>query len=82
MASPLHGDDLAAAAVMYRRLAARVIELAFRDLQAPACAPGDRESARTFLAGSPILLHWCHVAAVDPRRVIARASEICRPLEP
>ena len=76
MASPPFGDDLAAAGVTYRRLAARVIELAFRDLQAPACAAGDRESARTFLAGSPILLHWCQVAALDPRRVIAHARAI------
>jgi hypothetical protein len=38
-------------------------------------APSEhRESARTFLNGSGMLLHWCHVAALDPT-VIARLGE-------
>ena len=64
--------------MMYRRLAIRVIELALRDLTAPACAATDRETARAFLAGSPMLCHWCHVADIDPRRVVAHVTAIRR----
>lgn len=63
-------------AVMYRRLAAGVIERAFKDMIAPACATGDRESAREFLAGSPMLFLWCSIAALDPHRVIAHAMTL------
>jgi hypothetical protein len=67
-------DDPGEAAVTYRRLAVRVIERAFKDMAAPTCPPSDRASAREFLAGSRMLFHWCNVAALDPRRVIARAA--------
>ena len=54
----------------YRHLAMHVLALALRDLSNPAASPGDRESARRFLSGSPMLLHWCRVAARDPCRVV------------
>ncbi len=53
----------------YRRLAMHVLVSALRDLSNPAASPGDRESARRFLTGSPMLFHWCRVAALDPRLV-------------
>ncbi len=53
----------------YRRLAIHVLVRALQDLSNPAASPSDRESARRFLAGSPMLFHWCRVAALDPRRV-------------
>jgi len=54
----------------YRHLAIHVLALALRDLSNPAVSPTDRESARRFLTGSPMLLHWCQVAALDPRLVV------------
>lgn len=69
-------DDTPEEAVTYRRLAAGVIERAFKDMMAPVCATGDRESAREFLAGSPMLFLWCRVAALDPHRVIAHAMTL------
>lgn len=72
-------DDASETAITYRRLAVRVIERAFRDITAPTCPPSDRESAREFLAGSHMLFHWCSVAALDPRRVMARAATLKRP---
>ena len=72
-------DDPNEAAVTYRRLAVHVIERAFRDITAPTCPSGDRQSARNFLAGSRMLFHWCRVAALDPQRVMARAATL-RPL--
>jgi hypothetical protein len=54
----------------YRHLAIHVLALALRDLSNPAASPTDRESARRFLTGSPMLLHWCRVAALDPRLVV------------
>ena len=58
--------------VGYRRLAIRVIELAFRDLE---CASPDlRSSARVFLTGHPLLFLWCDLADIRPARVIARAG--------
>ncbi len=53
----------------YRRLAMHVLVRALQDLSNPAASPSDRESARRFLTGSPMLFHWCRVAALDPRRV-------------
>jgi hypothetical protein len=73
-------DDLVEQAVPHRRLAMRVIERAFKDMVAPGCGAADRETAREFLAGSAMLLHWCRVAMLDPRRVIARAMTLDRPL--
>jgi hypothetical protein len=56
----------------YRRLAIRVIELAFRDLD---CASPDlRRSAYDFLTGHPLLFLWCDLADIRPARVIARAG--------
>jgi len=54
----------------YRRLAMRVIDQALRDLASPAQSASDRESARAFLAGSPMLDHWCEVAEIDPRWLV------------
>jgi hypothetical protein len=62
--------------VTYRRLALHVIHRAFKDMIAPACAVGDRKTATEFLSGSPMLILWCSVAAVDPRSVIARATTL------
>lgn len=63
-------------ALVYRLLAMRVIDRAFKDIVAPGCGAEDRETAREFLAGSPMLRHWCRVAMLDPRRVIARATTL------
>jgi hypothetical protein len=60
----------------YRHLALTVIERAFRDVTSNACSLADRESAREFLVGSAIMRHWCRVAGLDPRRVIAYARRL------
>jgi hypothetical protein len=60
----------------YRHLALTVIERAFRDLPDGACSLVDRESARRFLVGSAIMRHWCRVAGLDARRVIAHARRV------
>jgi hypothetical protein len=67
-----HADTL----LTYKRLAACVIQRAFKDVMTPACAAGDRRSARLFLGGSRMLFHWCSVADLDPRRVMATARTI------
>jgi len=72
-------DNPREAAALYRRLAVRVIELAFKDIAASTCPPGDRLSAREFLAGSLMLFHWCRVASLDPYRVMARAAAVAKP---
>jgi hypothetical protein len=61
----------------YRHLAVRVLERAFNDLANPARS-SDRESARVFLAGSGMLLHWCHVAALDPSCIVSHAEKLMR----
>jgi hypothetical protein len=64
----------------YRRLAMRVIERAFRDLDCPS--PDLRRSARAFLNGHPLLFLWCDLAEIRAARVIARATEalpLCPP---
>ena len=71
-------DGVGEETVGYRRLAIRIIQRAFKDMIEPACAAGDRESAWAFLAGSPMLLHWCSVAALDSRTVIVRATALRR----
>lgn len=53
----------------YRHLAMRVIDQALRDVAGPGCTPCDRESARAFLADSPMLHLWCAVASVSPRQL-------------
>lgn len=63
--------------VGYRRLATRVIELAFRDLD--CASPGLRRSARAFLAGHPLLFLWCDLADIRPMRVMERAGVAQRP---
>lgn len=60
----------------YRHLAVRVIDLAFRDLASPLGASADQESARIFLAGSPMFYHWCEVADLDPVWMVARARKL------
>ena len=60
----------------YRHLAVRVLALAFLDVANPDGVPADRESARAFLRGSRMLLHWCRVAALDPASVIKVADQL------
>jgi hypothetical protein len=72
-------DDPSEAAATYRRLAVRVIERAFRDVTAATCPSVDRQTAQEFLAGSRMFFHWCRVAALDPRRVMARAATLGKP---
>jgi hypothetical protein len=72
--------DVMAESVAYRRLAMRVIERAFRDVAEPSCRPREQQTAREFLAGSAMLFHWCRVATLDPRRVMASAMTLDRHL--
>jgi hypothetical protein len=58
----------------YRDLAVRVLTRALLDLDDPAGSAADRESARAFLAGSSMLLHWCQVAAVDASSIVKHAA--------
>ena len=60
----------------YRRLSVRVIELALRDLVSAAGSATEADSARMFLAGSPMLRLWCQLAALDPARVAAHAGRL------
>ena len=60
----------------YRQLAIRVINLALRDLTNPAGSTADRASARAFLEGSGMLLHWCAVAELDPARLAKHARSL------
>jgi len=55
--------------VPYQRVALRVISQAFRDLERPREAP----AARAFLAGSPMLRHWCALADLDAAAISATA---------
>jgi hypothetical protein len=73
IADPADDVGLSAEAVTLRRLALRVIERALKDVVAPHCTPADRQTAREFLAGSAMLVHWCSVATLDPGRVTAWA---------
>ena len=59
----------------YRRLAARVIERAFRDLEAGDTSGSDREGAQAFLSGSPMLDHWCELAGLNPKRLVSYAQQ-------
>jgi hypothetical protein len=58
----------------YRHLALHVLALALRDLSNPAASRTDRESARRFLTGSPMLMHWCRVAAIEPGPLTRHAA--------
>jgi hypothetical protein len=60
----------------YRQLAVRVLARALFDLTDGHGSPTDRESARAFLAGSHMLVHWCRVAAVDPSCVVKHAEKL------
>ena len=62
----------------YRRLAIRVVARAVLDVTGVGGSATDRESARVFLAGSIMLSHWCHVAALDPAWVVSRAERLGR----
>ena len=64
--APTHTLELL---VPYQRVALRVIGQAFRDLE----RPGEAAAARAFLAGSPMLLHWCALAELDAARISAAA---------
>jgi hypothetical protein len=58
----------------YRHLAVRVIAQAWRDLFAHGGTPSERESARTFLSGSPMLAMWCELADMDAVAVHSRVQ--------
>ena len=60
----------------YRQLAIRVLARAVLDVTDPGGSANDRESARAFLAGSAMLDHWCHVAALDPDCLGARLEQL------
>jgi hypothetical protein len=53
----------------YRTLALRVISVAVRDLISPGHSASERETARAFLSGSPMLTHWCSLADIDPEAI-------------
>lgn len=53
----------------YQRVALRVISQAFRDLERPR----ESRAARAFLAGSPMLRHWCALADLDAAKISATA---------
>jgi hypothetical protein len=59
-----------------RHLAVRVIEQAIRDLSSSGASLADRESARAFLGGSPMLHHWCEMANLNSSWMVARASKL------
>jgi hypothetical protein len=59
-----------------RHLAVRVIEQAVRDLSASGASDADRESARGFLSGSPMLYQWCEVANLSASWMVGRAMRL------
>jgi hypothetical protein len=59
-----------------RHLAVRVIEQAVRDLSASGASDADRESARGFLSGSPMLYQWCEVANLNASWMVGRAMRL------
>jgi hypothetical protein len=61
----VHGELLGP----YRTLALRVISVAVRDLISPGHPVSERETARAFLSGSPMLTHWCSLADIDPAAI-------------
>ena len=60
----------------YRHLARRVLALALLDAANPGGSTADRESAREFLNGSRMLVHWCRVAALEPSCVVTAAEKL------
>lgn len=71
-----HAGSCGDAFLPYRHLAVRVIDQALRDLASPAESRNDRESARAFLAGSPMLRLWCEVAEIDPRWLVVHLRKL------
>lgn len=65
-----------------RHLAVRVIEQAVRDLSGAGASQADRESARGFLAGSPMLHRWCELANLDASWMVVRAAELIARSDP
>ncbi len=70
--APSISSSIALPIVGYRRLATRVIHRALLDLESPSKV--DRETARTFLAGSPMLRFWCQLAQLNAGRVVAHMT--------
>jgi hypothetical protein len=66
----------------YRLLAFRVIALAVRDISAYGQSAPERDSARAFLSGSPMLTHWCEIAGIDPASVRAQVGGFLEPTRP
>ena len=60
----------------YRHLAIRVLTRALLDVMNADGASADRESARIFLNGSGMLLHWCQVAALNPTVIVRLAEKL------
>jgi hypothetical protein len=58
----------------YRRLAIRVLELAFRDLDHGS--PALKESALEFLTRGQSLMLWCELAEIGPSRVMSQAFQL------
>lgn len=58
------------------KLASRVVIQAFRDLRSPHSLEEHRITARLFLTDSPMLRYWCHVGALDLRRITRRARRM------
>jgi hypothetical protein len=57
-------------------LAVGVINRAVRDLTGDGGSRADQESARAFLAGSPMFFHWCAVANLNPTWMVARTKKL------
>jgi hypothetical protein len=62
-----------------RHLAVCVIEQAVRDLSASDASDADRESARGFLSGSPMLYRWCELANVNASWTMEWATRLMEP---
>jgi hypothetical protein len=60
----------------YRHLAMRVLMSALRDAADDRGSMANRESALAFLSDSSMFLHWCRVAALDPRAVAKHSSAL------
>jgi hypothetical protein len=60
----------------YRQLAIRVLISALRDAASASGSAADRNSARAFLSDSYMFVHWCQVAALDPRSLALRAGKL------
>lgn len=71
-ASPTAAAVVLAPIAAYQRLATRVIHRAYLDLDSGSL--DDRETARTFLAGSPMLMFWCQLAQLNAGNVMARTA--------